>query len=128
MTLKLLLAVAVGGAVGSVGRYVTGVLIGRLLGMGFPWGTLLVNILGSFLMGALVEWAALRGVMSQEARTFIFVGVLGGFTTFSSFSLDVATLFERGALAMSAAYLTATIMVGVAALFIGLYTARTLLT
>ncbi|EKV29279.1 CrcB-like protein [Caenispirillum salinarum AK4] len=128
MSLKMLLAVAAGGALGSVGRYATGVLMGRLLGMGFPWGTLTVNIVGSFLMGALIEWAALRGVMSQEARAFVFIGVLGGFTTFSSFSLDVAALVERGALAPAAAYVTATIIVGVAALFIGLYTARTLLT
>lgn len=128
MTLKMLLAVAAGGALGSVGRYAAGVLMGRLFGTGFPWGTLTVNILGSLLMGLLIEWAALRGVLSQEARAFVFVGVLGGFTTFSSFSLDVATLVERGMLVAAAAYLTATLMLGVAALFIGLHTARTFLT
>lgn len=127
MTLKMLLAVALGGALGSVGRYATGVLMGRLLGMGFPWGTLTVNIVGSFLMGALVEWAALRGVLSNEARAFVFVGVLGGFTTFSSFSLDVVTLMERQQTALAAAYVAATLLAGVGALFFGLFSMRTLL-
>lgn len=127
MTGKMLLAVALGGALGSVGRYTTGVVMGRLLGIGFPWGTLTVNIVGSFLMGALIEWAALRGVMSSEARAFVFVGVLGGFTTFSSFSLDVVTLVERQQLGPAAAYLVATMALGIAALFLGLSSVRTLL-
>lgn len=128
MTLKMLLAVAAGGAIGSMGRYVTGVLMGRLLGSDFPWGTLTVNVVGSFLMGVLIEWAALRGVLTQEARAFIFVGCLGGLTTFSSFSLDVATLVERQTVLLAGGYMIATICLGVAALFIGLYTTRTLLT
>lgn len=127
MTLKMVLAVALGGALGSVGRYATGVVLGRLLGTGFPWGTLAVNIVGSFLMGLLIEWAALRGVMSQEARAFVFVGVLGGFTTFSSFSLDVATLVERQQLAPAALYVGVTVLLGIGALFGGLLTARTVL-
>lgn len=128
MTPQMLLAVAAGGALGSVGRYAVGVLMARLLGAGFPWGTLTVNIVGSFVMGLLIEAAALRGVMSSEARAFVFVGVLGGFTTFSSFSLDVVTLVRGDQLWAAGAYMAATVTVGVLALVFGLYVARQMLT
>lgn len=128
MTPQMLLAVAAGGALGSMGRYAVGVMMGRLLGAGYPWGTLTVNILGSFVMGLLIEAAALRGVMSGEARAFVFVGVLGGFTTFSSFSLDVVTLVRGDHLVAAGAYLAATVAVGVLALVFGLFVARQMLT
>lgn len=128
MTPQMLLAVAAGGALGSMGRYVVGVLMARLLGAGFPWGTLTVNIVGSFVMGLLIEAAALRGVLSAEARAFVFVGVLGGFTTFSSFSLDVVTLVQRDEVWAAGAYLAATLVVGVFALVFGLFVARQMLT
>lgn len=128
MTPQMLLAVAAGGALGSMGRYVVGVLMARLLGAGFPWGTLTVNIVGSFVMGLLIEAAALRGVLSAEARAFVFVGVLGGFTTFSSFSLDVVTLVQRDEVWAAGAYLAATVVVGVFALVLGLFVARQMLT
>ncbi|GAA0577562.1 fluoride efflux transporter CrcB [Caenispirillum bisanense] len=128
MTPQMLLAVAAGGALGSMGRYVVGVLMARLLGAGFPWGTLTVNIVGSFVMGLLIEAAALRGVLSVEARAFVFVGVLGGFTTFSSFSLDVVTLVQRDEVWAAGAYLAATLVVGVFALVFGLFVARQMLT
>ena len=128
MTPQMLLAVAAGGALGSMGRYVVGVLMARLLGAGFPWGTLTVNIVGSFVMGLLIEAAALRGVLSAEARAFVFVGVLGGFTTFSSFSLDVVTLVQRDEVWAAGAYLAATLVVGVFALVLGLFVARQMLT
>lgn len=128
MTPQMLLAVAAGGALGSMGRYAVGVLLARMMGTGFPWGTLTVNIVGSFVMGLLIEAAALRGVMSGEARAFVFVGVLGGFTTFSSFSLDVVTLVQRDEVWAAGAYLAATVVVGVLALVFGLFVARQMLT
>ena len=82
--------VALGGALGASGRYLTGVWAVRLLGHGFPYGTLIVNVFGCFLMGALVEAAALKLSLSQEMRAFLTTGVLGGFTTFSAFALDIA--------------------------------------
>ena len=83
--MKLVLLVAAGGAIGAVGRYLVGVGAVRLLGFGFPWGTLIVNVLGSLLMGLLIEFIALRLSASNEVRTFLATGVLGSFTTFSAF-------------------------------------------
>ncbi len=117
-------AVAGGGALGSVARYLTGAALARLAGTGFPWGTLTVNLVGSFLMGVVVEVVALKFSASQEARAFLAVGVLGGFTTFSSFSLDTAFLFERGELGSALVYVLASVLGGVFALFAALYLVR----
>ena len=84
----MLLAVAFGGAVGAAGRHLVSGQIMRWAGGGFPWGTLTVNVLGSFLLGVLVEYLVLRWSATQEMRGFLVVGLLGGFTTFSAFSLD----------------------------------------
>ena len=94
--MKELLTVAAGGAFGAVARYLVYVLAGQLLGSGFPFGTLIVNVVGSFCMGVLVEGMALAWTISPETRLFLAVGVLGAFTTFSAVSLDVAVLYERG--------------------------------
>lgn len=96
--MQMMLAVALGGAVGAVGRYLVVTRLGELLGYGFPYGTLAVNVIGSFLMGCLVEASALALPLSTEARGLILVGGLGAFTTFSTFALDVATFYERGEL------------------------------
>ena len=93
--MKLLLCGQAGGALGSGARHLVNVGFGRWLGAGFPWSTLFVNVVGCFLMGVLIEALALRFHGSLELRTFLATGVLGGFTTFSAFSLDFALLMQR---------------------------------
>lgn len=122
-----ILLVAVGGALGSVGRYLTGILMTRLLGMAFPWGTLTVNIVGSFAIGFLTELVARKLNASMEMRLFIIVGVLGGFTTFSSFSLDTMALVERGATAAAIVYVLSSVCVSLMATFAGLGVGRAVL-
>ncbi|WP_413203995.1 fluoride efflux transporter CrcB [Rhodospirillum sp. A1_3_36] len=124
MSGRMLLAVALGGALGSVGRYVTVVMVTRLFGHGFPSGTVVVNILGSFAMGLLVEGLALRWHVGPELRGFITVGVLGGFTTFSTFSLDIVTLFERGTPGIAGFYLAVSVAAGIMALAAGMSLGR----
>ncbi|HMT13541.1 MAG TPA: CrcB family protein, partial [Aestuariivirga sp.] len=89
--------VALGGALGSAARYGVNVLSGRMLGTAFPWHTLIVNVAGSFVMGALVGLMAARWNVGNDARAFLTTGILGGFTTFSAFALDFALLVERRA-------------------------------
>ena len=97
----------------------------RLAGPGFPFGTMTVNIAGSFAMGLFVAWLTRRsGGTSNELRLFIATGLLGGFTTFSAFSLDVAVLWERGQAMAAAFYVLGSVMLSVAALFAGLWLAR----
>ena len=116
-----------GGAVGAVARYLVNVLAGQLLGPDFPFGTLIVNIVGSFLMGLLVETMALVWSASQEARLFLTVGALGAFTTFSTFSLDVAVLYERGRPVLVATYIVVSVICSIGALFAGLHVMRRIL-
>ena len=125
--MKMLLAVALGGAVGAVLRYKTAGWVAHWMGHGFPWGTLAVNVIGSFAMGLLVELGALKLNLSGEMRAFLAVGLLGAFTTFSSFSLDVATLWERGAVMSTGAYVAASVALSILALFAGLALVRTVL-
>ncbi len=125
--MKNLLAVAAGGAAGAVARYGVYLLAGRLLGTGFPSGTLVVNIAGSFIMGILVEGMALAWTLGMETRLFLTVGVLGAFTTFSTFSLDVALLYDRGKTGLVVIYVLASVICSVGALFAGLYVMRRLL-
>ena len=119
--------VALGGALGASGRYAAGVWATRLLGHGFPYGTLFVNVAGCFLMGALVEAAALKFSMSQEMRAFLTTGVLGGFTTFSAFALDFVVLYERKLAGTAALYLGASVVLSILALFAGLWLVRMIL-
>ena len=122
--MNILLAVAVGGALGAVGRYL---LIGQVvswLGAGFPFGTLAANVIGSFVMGVLVEAGALFWSPSPELRAFLTVGLLGAFTTFSSFSLEVALLYQRGELGLAALYIAASVILCVLGLFLGLWLVR----
>ncbi|MCR9072440.1 MAG: fluoride efflux transporter CrcB [Alphaproteobacteria bacterium] len=125
--MKMLIAVALGGALGAVARYMTVGWIAHLVGHGFPWGTLAVNVIGSFAMGVLVEAGALKVNLSAEMRAFLAVGVLGAFTTFSTFSLDVATLWERGEVMMTGAYVAASAALSILALFAGLALMRSVL-
>lgn len=119
-----LLLVCLGGAMGAGLRHLSTMGVARVLGLAFPWGTLSVNIAGSFIMGVFVELLARRLGLPQEVRLFVATGVLGGFTTFSAFSLDVAVLWERGAGAPAIAYVAASVLGSILALFAGLWLAR----
>ncbi|WP_300537567.1 fluoride efflux transporter CrcB [Sphingosinicella sp.] len=110
--------VGAGGAVGAMLRHGVGLASLRLMGPSFPWGTLIVNVVGGLLMGLLVGLLAARGG-SEPLRLLLGVGVLGGFTTFSAFSLDVVAMMERDAALTAIGYVTASVVVSVAALFIG---------
>ncbi len=118
--------VALGGAIGSVARYLVGLWGVRLAGPNFPWGTLTVNVVGAFLIGLMVEMVARRFDASAEMRVFIVTGILGGFTTWSSFTLDAVVLFERGDMGLAALYLGASLVVSFAAIFAGLALGRAL--
>ena len=122
-----LLAVAAGGVVGAVARYLVYVVTGQILGTGFPYATLIVNVIGSFAMGILIEIMALVWSTSTEMRLFLATGILGAFTTFSTFSLDFAVLFERRAFALCAIYTVSSFALSVGALFAGLYVVRFLI-
>ena len=120
-----LLAVAGGGALGAAARYLVYVGTTGVLDFEAPVATLIVNVVGSFLMGLWIEAAALALAVSQQAQLFFVVGVLGGFTTFSAFALDFAVLlYERGRFALCLAYVGASVALSLAALFAGLYAAR----
>ena len=119
------LIVAAGGALGAVARYGVGTLAGRLGASHWPWGTLTVNIVGGLLMGALTGWLAFRGGLHAESiRLFAAVGILGGFTTFSAFSLETALMIERRQFALAGGYVAASVVLSILALFIGLMVAR----
>ena len=121
-----LLIVAAGGALGAVARYGVGIWAQRLFPAAqWPWATLTVNVVGGLLMGLLAGWLAFRGgAHSESLRMFAAVGVLGGFTTFSAFSLEAALMIERRQLAMAGGYVAASVVLSIAALFIGLMVAR----
>ena len=125
-TLTALLWVATGGALGSSARYLSMVLLGQWLGSSFPWGTLFVNIVGSFVMGVLAELGALAWQPSQDIKLFLMTGILGGFTTFSTFSLDVALLVERHDWAVAALYVAVSVLASVGALFAAMALVRNL--
>jgi fluoride exporter len=122
--MNAVLLVASGGALGSVARYLVGVLMTRAFGVNFPYGTLTVNVVGGFLMGLFIGIMARRLEGSMDLRLFVAVGIMGGFTTFSSFSLDVAVLWERGELSTALIYVLASVILSIAALFFGLWLAR----
>ena len=125
--IKMILAVAAGGALGAVGRYLVISAVGQIFGTAFPLGTIVVNVVGSFVLGALTEAMALVWSPSPELRAMIVVGVLGAFTTFSTFSLDVALLYERGALGQAALYIGFSVVLSIGAFVLGLALLRSLL-
>jgi len=120
-------AVAIGGALGSVARYATIIGIGRLVGVGFPYGVLVVNVTGGFIVGVLVELMALAWSPSDTMRIFLIVGILGGYTTFSAFSLDVWLLLEKGLYGPALLYIAASVILSVGALVAGLTITRMVL-
>ena len=121
------LLVGFGGAIGSLFRYYVGLWALRLMGPHFPWGTLTVNIVGCFLIGLLAEMISRRFNASPELWLLLITGFLGGFTTFSAFSLDAISLFERGAIASAAIYMVASVGLSMAAVFAGLAVTRALI-
>ncbi len=120
------LLVFLGGGLGAMARHGMNVGIGRLLGAGFPHATLLVNVSGSLAMGLLAGWFALKGQAPQGLRLFLATGILGGYTTFSAFSLDAALLYQRGEIGLATLYVIASVAVSIAALFAGLWLVRAL--
>ena len=117
--LHCLVAIARPGIGGAL-RHGVNVGAARLFGLGFPYGTLIVNVTGSFLMGLLAGFFAYRAGIPQHVRLFLTTGILGGFTTFSTFSLDAALLIERHSLGMAAGYMVGSVAAGLSALFFGL--------
>lgn len=125
--MKLLLLASAGGAIGAGARYLMSHAFAVRGLTDFPWATLTINVLGCFLMGVLIEVLALKYSASPELRTFLATGILGGFTTFSAFSLEFATLYERGDTGAAAAYVLLSVLLTLAAVFAGLATVRAVL-
>jgi len=118
------LIVFLGGGVGAALRHGVNLGTARLFGTAFPYGTLTVNVVGSLIMGALAAYFAFKGDATQHWRLFLTTGILGGFTTFSAFSLDVALLYERGEIGLAALYVAVSVIVSLAGLFAGLALVR----
>jgi CrcB protein len=119
-----LVLIAAGGAIGASLRHLVNIGAMRLFGIGFPWGTMAINIVGSFAMGVFIETLARRFGGSNELRLFVATGILGGFTTFSAFSLDFAQLWQRGEAVPAFAYAAASVVLAILALFAGMWLAR----
>jgi CrcB protein len=120
------LLVFLGGGLGAAARHGVNSISMVLLGSRYPWGTFCINVLGSLLIGVLAEWFALQAQASAGLRLFLVTGILGGFTTFSAFSLEIGLLHERGATATAIAYAVLSVVCGVAAMFGGMAAVRQL--
>ena len=118
------LIVFLGGGLGAMLRHGVNLLVARLVGTSFPWNTFLINITGSLVMGLIAGWFALKAGASQDWRLFLTTGILGGYTTFSAFSLDAALLYERGELGQAAFYVVGSVLLSIAGLFAGLWLVR----
>ena len=119
--------VFLGGGLGAMLRHGVNMTAPRFLGSGFPWSTFLVNISGSLIMGLVAGWFAFRGDAPQAWRLFLTTGILGGYTTFSAFSLDAALLYERGDVGLAAAYGVGSVALSIAGLFAGFWIVRSLM-
>lgn len=115
-----------GAGIGGALRHGVNVAAARLWGIDFPFGTLAINVIGSLMMGLVVGYFAHIGAASQNARLFLTTGILGGFTTFSAFSLETVMLYERGQWAVAATYVGASVIFSVAALLAALFIVRAL--
>jgi CrcB protein len=124
MGLGVLIAIAIGGGLGSLARHYLSAGVYSVTGPAFPYGILTVNVLGGLIMGIVVELGALKLNYSPEMRAFLTTGILGGFTTFSTFSLDAALLIERGDWLGALIYMIASVVLSVGALFAGLWFVR----
>jgi fluoride exporter len=116
--------VFVGGGLGATLRHVINMTCARCMGAAFPWGTFIINITGSMVMGLIAGYLAYKGEASQPWRLFLMTGILGGYTTFSAFSLDTAVLYERGELGLALAYVLGSVVLSIAGLFAGLALVR----
>ncbi len=117
---QLWLAVGAGGALGAMARHGVGAVSLRLLGPNFPWATLTVNVIGSVAMGLFIAWLVSKEPHSSVMRAFVATGVLGAFTTFSTFALDAVTLYRDKSLTIAGAYVAASVILSIAGLFAGL--------
>jgi fluoride exporter len=117
-------AVALGGSLGSVARYLVGIGSARLFGTNFPWGTFIINVTGSFLIGLFVGLFATKWDLPPAARLFLTVGICGGYTTFSTFSLDAFYLMERGEMVSAGAYMVGSVVLSVGALIAAMQIVR----
>jgi CrcB protein len=124
MNLQFIVAVAVGGSIGSVARYLVAIGSSRVFGANFPWGILIINVTGSFLIGAFVGLFATKWDLPHAVRVFLTVGICGGYTTFSTFSLDSYYLMERGELGAALLYMVGSVLLSIGALSGGLYLIR----
>ncbi len=120
----MIISIGLGGAIGAVCRHLLSSQMTQVFDPGFPWGVLSVNVWGCFAMGVIAAVAELNWDMSPELKSFLTTGVLGGFTTFSAFAFDFATLTERGDLSNAVLYVAASVGGSVVALFLGLYFVR----
>lgn len=118
------LIVFLGGGLGAMLRHGINLVCFRFLGGAFPWGTFIINITGSLAMGLIAGWFALKAEPSQHWRLFLTTGILGGYTTFSAFSLDAALLYERGEWAQAAFYVAGSVVLAIGGLFFGLWLVR----
>ncbi len=118
------LIVFLGGGIGAALRHGVNLAAARLLGTAFPYATLIENVTGSLLMGVFAGYFAFKGDASQSLRLFLTAGILGGYTTFSAFSLDASLLYERGALGLAALYVVASVALSIGGLFAGLALVR----
>lgn len=125
--MKLLIYAMLGGAIGSGTRHLLNIGIGRWVGTAFPWWTFGINVTGCFCMGVLIELLALRYNSSNDLRTFFATGILGGYTTFSAFSLDFVTLMGRNEHAAAAFYVIGSVALSLLAVYAGLWLIRALL-
>ncbi len=125
--MQMLIAIAAGGAIGALARHFVAGAITKSVGIGFPYGTFAVNMLGSLLMGVLITAFALKFESSQELRGFLTVGLLGSFTTFSTFSLEGALLIQRGDWQGALLYTGGSLVLGVSCLFVGMWLGKIIL-
>lgn len=120
------LLVFIGGGLGASLRHAVNMLCARSFGTAFPWGTFIINITGSTVMGLIAGYLAFKGGASQHWRLFLMTGILGGYTTFSAFSLDAALLYERGETGLALLYVLGSVALSIAGLFAGLALIRQL--
>ena len=122
--MKLVLAIAFGGALGAMGRHFVSVQIEHWFGSSIPWATLVVNVIGSFLLGVLYEAGTIMWQPTVELKAFLTIGLLGAFTTFSTFSMDVVVLVERGAWFTAGVYVIGSVFIAVLGLVLGIAATR----
>jgi len=116
--------VFIGGGLGSSLRHTVNVVCAKCIGTAFPYGTFIINISGSTVMGLIAGYLAFKGDASQPWRLFLMTGILGGYTTFSAFSLDASVLYERGELGLALLYVLGSVVFSIAGLFAGLAVMR----